>query len=105
MQLGQLQGHLAEFTAIGVHVAAVSADDLEGARKMRDSKAIRFPLLSDPKGAMLRLYRHWDSESELGLAGTFVIRPDLSVVFYEDDGEKFYRRPSAARVLEVARGL
>jgi peroxiredoxin len=90
---------------MGVGVAAVSADDLEGVHKMRDQKGVRFPLLSDPKGAMLRAYRHWDSESELGLAGTFVIRPDRSVVFYEDDGEKFYRRPSAARVLEVARGL
>lgn len=90
---------------MGVHVAAVSADDLEGVHKLIADKAIRFPLLSDPRGAMLRSYRHWDSESELGLAGTFVIRPDHSVVFYEDDGEKFYRRPSAARVLEVARGL
>ena len=90
---------------MGVHVAAVSADDLEGARKMVANKGVRFPILSDPKGGMLRAYQHWDSEAELGLAGTFVIRPDLSVVFYEDDGEKFYRRPSAARVLEVAHGL
>jgi thioredoxin-dependent peroxiredoxin len=105
VQLGQLQGHLAEFTAMGVNVAAVSADDLEGARKMVANKDLRFPILSDPKGAMLRSYQHWDSESDLGLAGTFVIRPDRSIVFYEDDGEKFYRRPSAARVLEVARGL
>ena len=105
MQLGQLQDHLAEFTAMGVQVAAVSADDLDGARTMALRKHLRFPVLSDPKGALLRAYKHWDSEAEIGLAGTFVIRPDRSIVFYEDDGEKFYRRPSAARVLEVARGL
>jgi peroxiredoxin len=72
---------------------------------MVDRVHVTFPVLSDPKGALLRSYKHWDSESEIGLAGTFVIRPDRRVVFYEDDGEKFYRRPSAARVLEVARGL
>jgi alkyl hydroperoxide reductase subunit AhpC len=66
---------------------------------------LTFPVLSDPAGGMLRAYRHWDAAGELGLAGTFVIRPDRSVVFYEDDGERYGRRPSAARLLEVARAL
>ena len=72
---------------------------------MVERKQLRFPVLSDPGGALLKAYQHWDAGAEIGLAGTFVIRPDRSVVFYEDDGERFYRRPSSARVLEVARGL
>ena len=88
-----------------MHVAAVSADDLDGAKTMVHRKGLTFPVLSDPQGALLKAYQHWDEDAGIGLAGTFVIRPDRSVAFYEDDGERFYRRPSSARVLEVARGL
>lgn len=72
---------------------------------MVERKQLTFPVLSDPAGALLRSYQHWDANAEIGLAGTFIIRPDRSVVFYEDDGERFYRRPSSARLREVARGL
>ena len=72
---------------------------------MVERKQLSFPVLSDPEGVLLKAYQHWNASAELGLAGTFVIRPDRSIVFYEDDGERFYRRPSSARVLEVARGL
>lgn len=68
-------------------------------------RQLTFPVLSDPKGGMLQAYRHWNAADELGLAGTFVVRPDRTIVFYEDDGERFYRRPSAARVLEAVQAL
>ncbi len=100
-----MQAHLAEFAAVGVQVVAVSADDMDGAKTMVLRKQLTFPVLSDPGGILLKAYQHWDDEAGYGLAGTFVIRPDRSVVFYEDDGERFYKRPSSARVLEVARGL
>lgn len=64
-----------------------------------------FTILSDPQGTLLRAYQHWDEASGIGQAGTFIVRPDRSVVFYEDDAERFYRRPSTARLLEVVRGL
>lgn len=54
---------------------------------------------------MLRAYQHWDERAGYGEAGTFILRPDRSVVFYEDDAERFYRRPRTARLLEVARAL
>ena len=72
---------------------------------MTERKHLTFPVLSDPAGVLLRAYQHWDASAEIGLAGTFIIRPDRSVVFSEDDGERFYRRPSSARLREVARGL
>lgn len=72
---------------------------------MVDRKQLTFTVLSDPQGGMLRAYRHWDEANGLGLAGTFVVRPDRSIVFYEDDGERFYRRPSAARLLEAVKAL
>jgi peroxiredoxin len=88
-----------------VNVVAISADDRDGALKMVERKRLTFTVLSDPNGGMLRAYRHWDDDSDLGLAGTFVVRPDRTIVFYEDDGERFYRRPSAARLLEAVRAL
>lgn len=54
---------------------------------------------------LLRAYQHWDERAGYGLAGTFIVRPDRSVVFYERDAERFYRRPRTARLLEVARAL
>jgi len=40
-----------------------------------------------------------------GLVLVLIIRPDRGVVVYEDDAERFYRRPRTARLLEVARAL
>ena len=88
-----------------MRVAAVSADDLDGAKQMVARKGLTFPVLSDPQGTMLRAWSRWDAENGLGLAGTFVLRPDGVPVFFEDDGERFTRRPDVRRILEVARGL
>ncbi len=88
-----------------MRVAAVSADDLDGAKQMVTRKGLTFPVLSDPQGTMLRAWSRWDPDNGLGLAGTFVLRPDGAPVFFEDDGERFTRRPDARRILEVARGL
>lgn len=62
-------------------------------------------MLSDPQGQLLRAYQHWDERAGIGEAGTFIMRPGGEVVFYEDDAERFYRRPRTARLLEVARAL
>ncbi len=86
-------------------IVAVSADDGGGAKQMVERKGLTFPVLSDPKGTMLRAWSRWDERQELGLAGTFVLKPDGAAVFFEDDGERFTRRPDARRLLEVARGL
>jgi peroxiredoxin len=72
---------------------------------MTERLGLGFPLLSDPEGELLRAYRHWDERAGIGKAGTFIIRPDGGVVFYEDDAERFYRRPRTARLLEVLRAL
>lgn len=90
---------------LGVHVAAVSADDLEGATIMVTRQNLTFPVLSDPHGEMLRAWGRWDHGNGLGLASTFIVRPDLEVVFFEDDGERFYKRPRVDRLVHVAREL
>lgn len=88
-----------------MNVAAVSADDLEGAKIMVDRKQLTFPVLSDPQGVMLKAWGRWDHGNGLGLASTFILRPSGEVVFFEDDGERFYKRPRVDRLLDVARGL
>lgn len=105
MQLGKLQEALPELKKIGVNVAAVSADDLEGAKIMVTRQNLTFPVLSDPQGVMLKAWGRWDDGNGLGLAGTFILRPNLEVVFFEDDGERFYKRPRVDRLLDVARKL
>lgn len=105
MQLGKLQEALPEFERLGVRVAAVSADDAEGATKMVERKQLTFPVLGDPSGTMLKAWQRWDEKQDLALAGTFVVRPDGAVVFFEDDGERYSKRPDVRRLLEVARGL
>ena len=83
----------------------VSADNLDDALRTVERFHLTFPVLSDPKGVLLRAYQHWDEHQGIGQAGTFIMRPDRGVVFYEDDAERFYRRPRTARLLEVARAL
>lgn len=105
MQLGQLQRALADLDRLGVAVAAVSADDLDGARAMVSREHLTFPVLSDPDGVMLKAWSRWDHGNGVGLAGTFILRPGGEVVFFEDDGERFYKRPRVDRLLDVARSL
>lgn len=105
MQLGQLQDALADLDKLGVTVAAVSADDLDGAKTMVSRQHLTFPVLSDPEGAMLKAWSRWDFGNGVGLAGTFILRPDGEVIFFEDDGERFYKRPRVDRLLDVARSL
>lgn len=88
-----------------MQVAAVSADDLDGAKQMVARKGLTFPVLSDPQGTMLRAWGRWDEKDGLGLASTFVLRADGAPVFFEDDGERYSKRPDVRRILEVARGL
>lgn len=88
-----------------MRVAAVSADDAEGAQKMVARKQLTFPVLSDPAGTMLKQWQRWDEQQDVAFAGTFVVRPDGAVVFFEDDGERFNKRPDVRRLLEVAREL
>ena len=84
---------------------AVSADSQDDAFRTIERQGLGFPLLSDPQGVLLRAYQHWDERAGYGQAGTFIVRPDRSIVFYEDDAERFYRRPRTERLLEVARAL
>lgn len=105
MQLGKLQEALPELEKLGVAVAAVSADDLEGAKIMVTREHLTFPVLSDPEGVMLKAWSRWDFGNGVGLAGTFILRPGGAVVFFEDDGERFYKRPRIDRLLDVARTL
>ncbi|MBZ5711990.1 redoxin domain-containing protein [Nannocystis pusilla] len=105
MQLGKLQEVLPELTKLGVGVAAVSADDLEGAKIMVERQHLTFPILSDTEGVMLKAWSRWDFGNGVGLAGTFIMDARGKVVFFEDDGERFYKRPRVDRVLDVARSL
>ncbi len=66
---------------------------------------LTFPVLSDPDGVMLRAWQRWDAKQEYGLAGTFILDADFAVIFFEDDGERFYKRPRVDRLVDVARGL
>lgn len=83
----------------------MSADDLEGAKIMVQRQHLTFPILSDPEGVMLKSWQRWDFGNGVGLAGTFILDARLQPVFFEDDGERFYKRPRVDRVLDVARTL
>ena len=83
----------------------MSADDLDGANIMVTRQNLTFPVLSDPQGAMLKAWGRWDHGNGLALASTFILRSNLEVLFFEDDGERFYKRPRTDRLLDVARSL
>ena len=68
------QKDLATFHQLNAEVVGVSTDTLDSHGSFCGSEGLAYPLLSDPKGEMIRRYGSWLSPS--ALRHTFLIDPD-----------------------------
>lgn len=78
---GELQGirdHLAQFSAAGARVLAISADAMFTLRAYADAEGFDFDLLTDhwPHGAIAQAYGVFDAGAGCSLRGSFVLDPD-----------------------------
>jgi peroxiredoxin len=104
---GQLAGYarrFAEFERRGAQVAGVSVDPPDNNARLVGKLRLPFPLLSDPRGELLRRLGLWDRDE--GVAKPSVLVLDRSgEVRYLYSGSDFADRPGDEEVFAALEGL
>jgi len=73
VQLGKLPARVAELTAEGAAVLAISIDSPDATRRLAQDLRLPFPILSDPRMAVIRAYRMKGESMEMAEMGYVVI--------------------------------
>ena len=84
-ELCQLRDELADYTAAGVKVLAISTDPTFSLKAFREQQGFDFPLLSDfwPHGATAQAYGAFNEKAGMALRGTFLIDAEGTITFAE----------------------
>jgi peroxiredoxin (alkyl hydroperoxide reductase subunit C) len=86
-ELGDLADYYAEFQKLGVEIYSVSTDTHFTHKAWHDTsetiKAIRFPMIGDPTGAITRQFGVMIEEAGLAERGTFVLDPSGKIQLIE----------------------
>jgi peroxiredoxin len=84
-ELCQLRDELADYTAAGVKVLAISTDPTFSLKAFREQQGFDFPLLSDfwPHGATAQAYEAFNEKAGMALRATFLVDADGKVAFAE----------------------
>jgi mycoredoxin-dependent peroxiredoxin len=84
-ELCQLRDELAEYTAAGVKVLAISTDPTFTLKAYREQQSFDFPLLSDfwPHGAAAQAYGAFNDRAGMALRATFLVDADGKIAFAE----------------------
>ena len=111
----QLQLFGKEYEALkklNVETVAISTDDLEAARTLKNNKdGIKFPMpiLADPKLELFKLYRAYDDFESQPLHGTFLIDAQGNVRFQRISADPFleveFIKAEAERVNESRKNM
>jgi len=107
-QLEAFGKELEAFKKLGVEVVAISTDDLEATKSLKNNKdGIKFPmpLLADPKLEVFKSYRAYDDFEKQPMHGTFLIDARGGVRFQRISAEPFldveFIKTEAARVSKL----
>jgi peroxiredoxin Q/BCP len=73
VQLGKLPARVAELTAEGAAVLAISRDTTEAQARMARELGLSFPVLSDPSMEVIKAYRMKGEEMDMADLGYVVI--------------------------------
>jgi peroxiredoxin len=79
-QLGDVNGRLAEFKALGLNVASVSVDEIAETKAFSDEHDVAYPMLADPAGDINKVLGIRDEQYPVGHAAFGVPRPVLYVI-------------------------
>jgi peroxiredoxin len=104
---GQLAGYAREYEEFdkrGAQVAGISVDPPGNNARMVGKLLIPFPLLSDPRGELIKRYGLWDEEEGVAVPSILVV--DRSgEIRYRYSGSDFADRPSDEAVFAALDGL
>jgi peroxiredoxin len=101
MQLVELQTHYDQFIARQVEIIALSRDNLQDIKTMREETQAEFPILSDQDAAIMKLYGVYN------LLGDGVAAPSIFILDHEGNirtsyiGQHAGDRPTAKSILQV----
>ena len=84
-ELCQLRDELADYTAAGVQVLAISTDPVFSLKAFKAKENLDFPLLSDfwPHGETAKAYGVFNEKAGMAVRGTFLVDADGNVSFAE----------------------
>lgn len=103
-QLASYARNSEQFERRGVQLAGISVDPPENSARMVGKLRLPFPLLSDPRGELIRRYGLWDDAD--GVASPSVIVADRSrEIRYIYSGSDFADRPGDDEVFAALKGL
>src|SRR5919206_1296785 len=93
-----------EFERRGAQVAGISVDPPENSAQMVAKLLLPFPLLSDPRGELIRRYGLWDEEEGVAVPSILVVgRP--GEIRYLYSGSDFADRPGDEEIFAALEGL
>jgi len=107
-EANDFQSALPKLQRLGAEVLGVSKDSLQSHCKFADKYGLKFPLLSDPDGAVIEKYGAWGEKNMYGKKMMGIIR---STVVIGPDGKvkkifpKVRVKGHADEVLETVRAL
>lgn len=103
-QLASYARNAEQFERRGVQLAGISVDPPENSARMVGKLQLPFPLLSDPRGELIRRYGLWDEEDGVAIPSVIVV--DRSrVVRYFYTGSDFADRPDNEEVFGALKRL
>jgi peroxiredoxin len=84
-ELCQLRDELAEYTAAGVKVLAISTDPTFSLKAFREQQGFDFPLLSDfwPHGETAQAYGAFNEKAGMAVRATFLVDAGGKIAFAE----------------------
>jgi peroxiredoxin len=97
-QLVLLQEHHKEFTDLKATIVGVSVDTVEASKILADDNNLKFPLLSDPQGVMVKKFGLWDAGNEIAWPAVYVMKGGK--VIWRDLSETYTVRPLPQVILE-----
>jgi peroxiredoxin len=109
-QLVDVNGRLAEFSALGLNVISVSLDEVPLIAAFYRSQTIGYTMLADPDGTVveklgIRDLQYSDGTKAYGVARPmiFIVTPQLKIT-HKYSEESFRNRPDLNKVLAELRG-
>jgi peroxiredoxin len=101
-QLGELDAHLPDFSALDTTIVAVSSDAPGDAKALRDKLGLKFELYSDASLATIAAWGVEDFGANIARPATFVVEPGGAISFRKV-GDKPTDRPTSADILAAIR--
>ena len=99
-----MQARLADFTAAGIRLAAISVDPPDVSQDLRNSRGYTFTVLSDPSLDAIRRYDLAAPDDDIARPAEFLLDA-TGIVRWRNLTESYYVRARPDEILDAAKLL